>query len=262
MKKIILFALVLSIFSIKESVAQSITQQNLDYAIQSTENVQEEVAIANEAVNQLGKELTILGNPNATVFATKVNYHVNMVQDFVDEINNYIAIASNNSTVPFSTLEITSLANSLLSFNDELLVLINNMSTAINNGNTNTAINLLADFRTTLNAQNNTATNIINQIEVIKQTFNPFNVCIQAVDNNGHPTTYTAGFYCHNTTTGEYLYPDNQEGTCFTSLEPGNYTFDSYDDYFCGTSSKNITLSRSLENENGIIVVNLVVWCE
>ena len=91
-----------------------------------------------------------------------------------------------------------------------------------------------------------------------------FDVCIQLVDSQGNPTTSNDiyGYAAYNLQTGTYIYPSGYYDDCFYGLEEGTYRIDSYNGYFCGTSSKTVTLSSDLENEDGVIVVELVLWCE
>ena len=72
MKKIILYAFTLSVFAFGQVFAQSVAEQNLNSAIQSAENVKQEVTVARKAVNQLVKQLTVLNNPNAPLFEAKI----------------------------------------------------------------------------------------------------------------------------------------------------------------------------------------------
>lgn len=262
MKKVIFYALSLTVFVFGQTFAQSVAEQNLNSAIQSAENVQQEVVSSRKAVNQLVKQLAILGNPNATLFSDKMHYHVNQVQNQADDVDYFVALAKSNSVIDFSSTAITALTTDLVNQNDILLTLTDQMTAAITANNTNLALSLVTPIRSALTRQYNKSGNIISKIEVIKQNIKTYNVCIKTVDSLGNPTSYNAGFYTQNTTTGEYIYPDNQEGTCFTNLVPGTYHFGSFQDYFCGTSSQTVTLSNALVNANGIIEVTLVVWCE
>lgn len=68
MKKSIFHVLVLSFLGITQFFGQSTVQQNLDNTIQTAESIKLEVKTARKGVNQLVKELTIIGNPNAVLF--------------------------------------------------------------------------------------------------------------------------------------------------------------------------------------------------
>lgn len=268
MKKIIFLAFALCVSVFELSVAQSVAEQNLNSAIQLAENVQQEVTTARKAVNQLVKQLTVLGNPNAVLFESKMNHHVNSVLNNSDDVQYFVGLAQSNSSTPFSATIIVNACNELVNQNDIIIGLTAQMTAAINANNTSLALSLVQPIRSALTKQFNKAKSIISQIESIKTAIRTYTVCIKTVDYNGNPTTYTAGFYAQNDTTGEYLYPGNPndqdygQGNCFYNLAPGTYTFGSYQDYFCGTNSETATLSQSLVNSNGIIEITLVVWCE
>lgn len=268
MKKIILFALTLTLLLIGKSFSQSAAEQNLNSAIQSSENIQEEVVLARKAVNQLVKQLTVLGNPNAVLFEEKMTHHVNSVLNNSDDVQYFVGLAQSNSSIPFSSTGIAITCNDLVNENDIIMGLTAQMTTAINANNTSLALSLVQPIRSALTRQFNKTAAMITEIENIKNAIRTYTVCIKTVDYNGNPTTYSAGFYAQNNTTGEYIYPGNPNdqdygyGNCFYNLVPGTYTFGSYQDYFCGTNSATITLSQDLVNSNGFIEVTLVVWCE
>lgn len=268
MKKIILYAFTLTVFVFGQTFAQSVAEQNLNSAIVSAENVQQEVVTARKAVNQLVKRLTVLGNPNAVLFAGQMNNHVNSVLNNSDDIQYFVGLAHSNSSIPFSSTSIENNANELVNQNDIIMGLTENMTAAINANNTTLALSYVQPIRSALTRQFNKSNAIIASIESIKVSIKTYTVCIKAVNSQGNPTTYGAGYYATNDATGEVFYPGNPndqdygQGDCFYNLTPGTYTFSSFQDYFCGTSSSTVTLSSSLENTNGVIEVTLTVWCE
>lgn len=268
MKKVIFYSLMICLFGYFQVSAQSTTEQNLSYTIQSTENIQEEVFIARNAVNQLVKELVILNSPNVPLFESKMTNHVNSVLNNSDDVQYFIGLAHNSSPVTFDSSSVISGANELVNQNDIIMSHVTETVTAINTNNTSVALNHLQSICAVLTTQNTIAQNMITDIETIKSNTLSFNVCIKLVDNQGNPTTYNSGFYTINNSTGAVFYPGRPEdqdygyGNCFYNLAPGTYNFASYQDYFCGTNSATVTLSQSLVNSNGIIEVTLVVWCE
>ena len=168
MKKIILYAFTLSVFAFGQVFAQSVAEQNLNSAIQSAENVKQEVTVARKAVNQLVKQLTVLNNPNAPLFESKMNYHVNAVLNNSDDIQYFVGLAQSNSVVPFSSTSITNNANELVNQNDIIMALTAQMTTAINANNTSLAISLVQPIRSALTKQFNKSNSIISEIETIK----------------------------------------------------------------------------------------------
>jgi hypothetical protein len=269
MKKIIFYALTLSVFVCGTSFAQSAAEQHLNSAIQSAENVQQEVATARKAVNQLVKQLTVLYNPNAALFESKMNYHVNSVLNHSDDIQYFVGLAQSSTTVPFSATAITSNANELVNQNDIIIGLTTSMTSAINAGNTNLAVSLVQPIRAALTKQFNKAGNIITQIGTIKNNIRTYNVCVTLVDTNGNQAI-DGGFGARNTATNEIIYPgdpngqDYGYGNCFVNLNPGTYEFFSFPSQgsVCGTGSQIVTLSSGLVDSNGIIPIILVTWCE
>jgi hypothetical protein len=269
MKKIIFYALTLTFFVFGQTSAQSVAEQNLNSAIQSAENVQQEVATARKAVNQLVKQLTVLNNPNAALFEAKMNYHVNAVLNNSDDIQYLVGLAKSNSTIPFASTVITTAANELVNQNDIIMGLTANMTAAINAHNTSLAIALVQPIRSALTRQYNKSGTIITEIETIKNNIRRYTVCVKLVDSNGNQAI-DGGFGAQNTVTGEVLYPgdpnaqDYGYGNCFLNLPAGTYNFYSYPSQgsLCGTGNLTVTLTPNLVNTNGIVEVTLVTWCE
>ncbi|HLP64884.1 hypothetical protein [Flavobacterium sp.] len=269
MKKIILFAFTLSVFAFGQSVAQSVAEQNLDSAIQSAENVQQEVTVARKAVNQLVKQLTVLGTPNAALFESKMNYHVNSVLNNSDDVQYFVGLAQSNSSIPFSSTSIVNDCNELVNQNDIIMALTTQMTAAINANNTSLALSLVQPIRSALTKQFNRSGKIITDIEAIKTAIRTYNVCLYLTDSQGN-TAIDGGFGAQNTTTGELFYPgdpngqDYGYGNCFVNLPSGTYEFFSFPSQgsLCGTGSATVTLTPSLVNSNGVVEITMVTWCE
>lgn len=263
MKNIIFLVITLTTLAYGQAIAQT-AQQHLNSAILSTENIKQGVINAEKAVNQLTKEITIIGNPNAVLFYNKMFEQVATVQNNADDTDYFATEAKNVSAIPFSTQPINTLTADLVSLNDELIGLTFLIDEALSSNNNTVALNYLPQVKATLTAQNNKSIDIINTIQSIQQTIKLYNVCVQTVDYQGNPVPGNDlhGFWAQNLTTGEYIYPTNQDGNCFENLPAGTYRFDSYNGYWSGTSSTDITLSESQENSNGIIIVNLTYWSE
>jgi hypothetical protein len=263
MRKIIFTVVVLATLAFGQTFGQT-AQQNLDFAIEATTNIRQDVVTAEKAVNQLAKEIVVLGTPNASLFNSKMFDQINGVQNNVDDTDYYVNLAKDASVIPFTVQTVINLTADLINLNDELIGLTNQIDEALGANNNNAALNLLPQVKSVLEAQDNKAVEVINAIASLQQAIKLFKVCIQTVDYQGNPVSGSDlhGFWAQNLTTGEYIYPTNQDGNCFEDLVPGNYRFDSYDGYWSGTSSKDVTLSKSLENQDGIIIVNLTYWSE
>ncbi|MEO8517055.1 MAG: hypothetical protein ABI426_09930 [Flavobacterium sp.] len=264
MKKIILCVFTLTTFAFGSVFGQSVAEQNLNSAIESAQKIQQDVETSKKAVNQLVKELTVIGNPNAILFNNKMYDQINSVQNNSDDVFYFVDLAKNASTVSFSSQDIVVLTGDLVTLNDDLIYLSNQIDEALNNQNYNAALNYLPEVNSVLDAQNGKSAEIVAKIELIKTAIRRYNVCIQTVDYLGNPVSGSDlhGFYAQNLTTGVYIYPTNQDGNCFENLPNGTYRFDSYDGYWSGTSPTQVTLSEQTVNSNGVIIVNLTYWSE
>ncbi len=262
MKKIIFSLFLLA--GTAGAFAQTAAQQNLDDAITTANRIPQDVKTAQRAVNQLAKQLGYIGNPDAVLFHDKMYAQVNSIQNNADDIDYFTGLAQSASAIPFSTAEVNALTAQLVTENDELMEVTNQITTAIDNGDNNTALGLLPDVRDVLNSQKTTAAEIVTKLNAIKQAITTYKVCMRTVDVDGNPVNGSdlQGFYAQDNATGAYLYPDNQDGNCFEALAPGTYTFGSFNGYWSGTSSNTVTLSDALVNADGVIVVDLVYWSE
>jgi hypothetical protein len=268
MKKIIYYALTLSVFVFGQAFAQTVAEQNLNSAIQSAENVKQEVTVSRKAVNQLVKQLVVLGNPNVVFFSNSIDESNDSKESHANDVDTFVSIAKANSSITLNTTAINTLTSQILDQNSVISILKSQIITAIGANNNSLAINLITPLRSALTKQVNRSNTIITKVNELKLLVKTYNVCIKVVDNQGNVGSYPQGFYSYNTVTGEYSYPNgdpsNQTGgDCFLNLPVGTYTFGGFQDYFCGVSSTGpITLSDSLLNGNGTIEVTLLLWCE
>lgn len=264
MKKTILFLVASTFLAIGQTLAQSSTQQNLNDAIQATGTIQQGISTEEEACNQLIKEITILGNPNVTLFNTQINTAVNQVLDNSDNVNYFVGEAKQASTIAFSSQEIDYLTNDLVALNDDVMYFRSEIESALEAQNNSVALNYIGQLKNVLASQKNDTDVLISKIEAIKMAVKRYTVCIKLVDNQGNVMTSNDlfGYFAINAATGESFYPTNQEGTCFENLAPGTYRFDSHDGYWSGTSSEIVTLTDALVSSNGTIEVRLVYWSE
>ncbi|MEL6635314.1 MAG: hypothetical protein AAFW73_19450 [Bacteroidota bacterium] len=77
---------------------------------------------------------------------------------------------------------------------------------------------------------------------------------------NGNTTL--GGFYGINQYRNETFYPGFNGDNVFNNLPGGTYTFGSFDGYFDGTGTTQVTLDPSLIGPDGFIVVQLSYWSE
>ena len=268
MKKVIFYACALSVFVFGQTFAQSVAEQNLNSAFQSAENVNLEVAVSRKAVNKLVKQLVVFGNPNSALFSNIIDTSNDAKEVHANDVDSFVNIAKSASTIDFSTSEIDALTAQILDQNAVIYILKTQIIAAIGANNTTLALNLITPLRSALTKQVNRANSIKTKIQQIKLLVKTYNVCIKVFDNLGNTAIYQPGFYAYNTVTGEYIYPNSDQGNqtggdCFLNLPVGTYSFGGFQDYFCGVSGTgSISLSDSLLNEVGIIEVTLLLWCE
>lgn len=264
MKKIILCVFIITTLAFGPVFGQSTAEQNLNSAIQSAEKIQQDIETSKKAINQLVKELTVIGNPNAALFRNKMYDQINSGQNNPDDILYFVDLAKNASTVSFSSQQIDVLTTDIVALNDDVIYLSNQIDDALNNQNYNAALNYVPQLNSVLDAQNDKSAELVTTIELIKTAIRRYNVCIQTVDYQGNPVSGSDlhGFYAQNLATGAYVYPADQDGNCFENLPNGTYRFDSHDGYWSGTSPTEVTLSEQPVNSNGIIIVNLTYWSE
>lgn len=131
-------------------------------------------------------------------------------------------------------------------------------------------------FTANVNAQETQKNNLQNThdaVQVIetvatvnaKKETQTFDVRIELVDErSGQPVDPTTlpGYAATNVDTNQIYYPGYYDYNEFYDLPAGTYRFDSYDGYFDGSSSEIVTLSSSLEGNDGFIVVTLRYWSE
>jgi hypothetical protein len=262
MKRAAIFAVTLAFGAFGSVFGQGTATQYIDNAIQTAENVQQDVQTASNVIDQLVVELTITGNPDAAHFHSQLFFHINNAQNNADDINYFTLLAEEASPVPFSTAGIFGYTEQIVVFNDDVIGLTQQITEAIEDNRDNDAVALIPQLRDALAAQFATAGDILAELEAIRSSTLTFEVHIQLVDYQGNPVYYSdlRGYYTYSHATGEYLYPERDDNRFF--LPAGTYTFDSFDGYWSGTGSTTVTLSEALVNEDGIIIVELVYWSE
>jgi hypothetical protein len=263
MKKAAIYAATVLISTFGSVFAQSTTTQNLNHAIQSAENMQQDVKDASNAIDALVLQLMIVGNPDANAFHDQLFVLVNNMQNNADDIDYLVGEAKNESPVDFSVAEVTTLTSQVVVLNDDVIGLTGQITAAVTNNRNNEAIALIPQLRQAIAGQHTVSERLVDVIGAIRTNTTVYEVVIQLTDATGNPVYYTDlhGYYTQNQATGEYLYPEQQDGNVFL-LTAGTYRFDSFDGYFSGTGSTTVTLADTLVNEDGVIIVELVYWSE
>lgn len=266
MKKLMMVAAALMLTGLSTSFAQNNTQQNLDNAIQTAENIPQDVQNASNAIDRLVYEVNISGTPDADAFYNSLFVLINHVQNNADDIDYFVGLASDESVVPFSTAPVTALTAQLVVFNDDVIGLTYQITNAVIENRYSDANSLIPNLRNAIAGQSATAGDLITLIDGIKQTTAIYTVEIRLVDSEGNPTSTNDlhGYYAYDHATNGYIYPEDERD--YTAnvfyLPAGTYRFDSFNGYWSGTNSSTVTLSNALVNEDGVIIVELILWSE
>ena len=131
---------------------------------------------------------------------------------------------------------------------------------------------LLFAFTVSLQAQQseltdvqNNQTTIATKVATTQAITATYDVRIELEDERtGQPVDPQTlpGYAAKNLDTNQWYYPSYYDYNEFSNLPDGTYRFVSYDGYFDGSSSEVVTLSSSLEGNDGFIVVTLQYWSE
>lgn len=245
--------------------AQLTVHQQLDNAIQTAENIQQYAQTARGVSDNLALQIVVLNAPDANQFYNTIIPALNGTLDEADNTLYWANEARIQSGNAFSLDGVTDIAIEVQNQQNDAIYLSAQIKDAVEAGNTTGALNLIASLNVVLNFQQSLAVDLVTVLEEMKAAYIPtYTVCIRIVNHLGVevPANDLYGYYGYNEVTGEYLYPDNQEGTCFMNLPAGTYTFDAFDGYFSGTTETSVTLSQALVNAQGVIVVDLVYWSE
>jgi hypothetical protein len=261
MKKIYKSFLILVLTSFS-AFAQTPAVDQLNSANTEANGIKSKVTDARKASNTLTKQLLLAGFPSAVSFESAVSNATNGMQDNVDNIQYHVNQALTLSSNGFSATRILQTANLLNAQIGTIDGIRSQIVAAIQAQNKPLAQQLLPQLNAALSRQTTLANQAITRINQAKDIIRPFQVCVRTVNSQGVPVAASDlfGFYCVKSGSYELIDPSNQEGTCWT-LPAGTFEFGSYPGYFSGTSSKTLTLNRSLE-VNGVITVDLVYWSE
>ncbi len=261
--KNLIFSILATIGLATTLMAQTPAMDQLASAVTEANSIKLRVTEAKKSVNALTKQLLLPGVPSPAGFETAILNSQNQILDNTDNVsyhlNNALALSGNG----FTAVKINQLNTQIVNQIDVVTAIRIQVVNALLANNKTLAQQLLPTLTTNLNKETTLANQLITQLNKAIETIRPYQVCVRTVNSAGVPVAASDlfGFYCYNTTTNEYFYPSNQEGTCLT-LPAGTYTFDSFDGYFSGTGSTTITLKKSLVQPDGTITVDLVYWSE
>jgi hypothetical protein len=243
--------------------AQQTPVQLIDQAISESQAIRTRVSEARKASNQLTKQILLAGIASPTSFEIATSQATNRIQDHADNIGSAYQQAFVLSNSGFSLTPLDQTRGRIEAQIGVLDAIRQQVVQALLAGNESLAQQNLSLFNTGLSRMNSLSNQMTTRLQTARESIRPYQVCVQTVDSQGNPVAASDlyGFYCVQAGTTTMIDPSNQEGTCWT-LPAGTYEFGSFPGYFSGTSSQTLTLSRSLENEAGIVEVKLVYWSE
>jgi hypothetical protein len=238
--------------------------QDLDQIIAYANDCKGFATSTRSALRSLAIQYFQLGNPNPNVAAylTVMDANMSGMESTADEI----ILSARNAATKNPALDVSS----ILSWASQLEAredFIRNQSAtlanaiALNNVPAARAANNL--IRGYLNEQISISNDIIANAQFLKTIPQAYNVRITLVDHLGNPVGGNGlqGYFAENSS-NQIIWPTNQEGDLFEGLSGGTYTFGAIDGYFDGASSTTVTLTASLIQANGEVVVSLVYWSE
>ncbi len=162
MKKITFYAMTLFVALVGSSVFAQTAQQNLDYAVQSAENIHQDTPAAKTAAVQLAKQIVLLNAPNAQQFYDAMFVQVNSIQNNSDDVDYFASLARTASQNAFSTASINAITAELVNLNDILIGLTFQINDALAANDNATALNLIPNVKSVLDQQYTTTTSLIN----------------------------------------------------------------------------------------------------
>ncbi len=266
MKKITYALSALLMLFVINTQAQQSVLDDLDETFDSAEIIRIEAKRGKAALKTLTVDYLVNNNPNADVatYIQLINVSMSVVEEFSDEVIYYIGqAAQGNSNIDPSSIQ--SKASTIEGNEDYILNKSNELKTAIEQNNQNTARQLIREIRSLLNNQISLAKEIKTEVTALKSLAVTYNVRIELVDERtgaSVPATTLPGYAATNQDTGENIYPDYYDFNIFRNLPAGTYRFDAYDGYFDGASSATVTLDQNLVGSDGFIVVTLRYWSE
>ncbi len=242
---------------------QATAIEDLDQVIFFANQAKNNAKDAREAARDLAILYFQMNDDNIDGYIQVIFNEMGELEEASDEIIFYInRAASQNPNIDPS--DIQDWASHLEGLEDQVLNEASNLQTLIANGQRSEARASYRHLRSLLRQQIDLANEIVAEANELKLLPPVYNVRIELIYNgqvyNG--STTLGGFYAFNQDLQEYFYPDYIEDNLFNDLPAGTYTFGSYDGYFDGTGTTEVTLDPALIGQDGFIVVQLSYWSE
>lgn len=263
MKRLFLsiFALLFLVTAVR---AQGSWQWDISEVKAHTEAGRQNALDTKDALHTLAVQYFVCNNPspNVNAYLTAMDEYMSSLEFMASEAHIYADIAfSKNSELDLS--DIWAWTDNIISRAGDVRTQSTNLANAIACNNSSAAATANGLLNAYLDEIVGISNDIIFNANYILNYPTSYTVRIVLVDHLGNPVYSHGlqGFYAVDASSN-YLWPTNQEGDLFEGLAPGTYTFDAINGYWDGAGSALVTLSPSLIDENGEVVVELVYWSE
>lgn len=247
--------------------AQTTTTDYLNDIISVAQDIKVDARANRSALRTLAIDYFQNNNPNPNVAAyigTMQTLQSNIESNSDDIIFFARQVSSLNPALNTSNIE--NWASQIEAREDYVQIESQNLANAIAVNNRSAARAANNAIRQNLADQISLSNLIINEAKALKLAPTSYNVRIELKDAYGNVYTLSQtglqGFYAFDTANSTYIYPDYYNPEQFLNLAPGTYTFGAFDGYFDGAGSTTVTLSPSLIDANGFVVVQLSYWSE
>ncbi|SEB44928.1 hypothetical protein SAMN04489761_0785 [Tenacibaculum sp. MAR_2009_124] len=264
-----LMMLVIGLLLNLQVFSQQSVDSELDGMITATQQIETSANRAKTALKTLVIMYFVDGTTtaNTQAFLTQVSHELITINGLSGVVLNHVFNAESiNNNIDTNTTEdlIQEVQGARFQANTNAIALVK----AIENNNANVAYQLNRSLRSNFNTILNYSKQLQTEIESLKAAPKVYNIRIELVDyRTGAPVTSDAidGYGATNVTTNRNYYSEYRQGEprdVILGVPEGTYRFDGRDGYFDGTTSTTLTLSDSLVEPDGFIVVTLSYWYE
>ncbi len=264
MKKLYPLLLTLLSFSIFSNTLTANAIDDLDEVIDFANAARNNAKTARTAANDLAVLYFQLNDDNISGYIQVIINEMNQLESNTDEINFFIqSAASQNSNIDPTNIQ--SWAGQMEGLGDDVTNKAFALEQLIQTGQRSAARAKFRSLKADLNQIISLAKQVRDEAKFWKTIAQTYDVRIELIYYgqvyNG--STTLGGFYAYNQDLDEYFYPTQTlEDKTFIDLPGGTYTFGSFDGYFDGTNTVDVTLNSNLEGSDGFIVIQLNYWSE
>lgn len=265
MKRLLLSFVALSC-CVASVFAQSTTfTQDLDQVILAARDARTAARANRDQLRSLALDYFQFNNPNPNVlgYLAGMNANMNIVENAMD----VVVTKANSALLKNSAIDITD----LLAWAAAIDLRAGNVRTqsqlladAIGQNNRQAAQQANIATRNLLGEQILICADIITSAQSQKLIGQVYNVRIELVNSNAQvlPNYLQGNYFATDQATQQTIWPSSQDGLVFEGLPAGTYLFGAINGYFDGAGSNLVTLSPSMINANGEVIVQLLYWSE